>query len=165
MTMIPVITQSSAPNQQGGNFDGLRTLMAGGAGAAAGYGAGELAHEWRSTSRNAKVGMVGTIINSAMGLLTSNASIGPANAAMQAANAVTELPGAFAGPDITNLKHGVQQLAAAVQQLTWGGYTGVSNLTPVVASPSAAVAPATSSIGTALIVGAGIVGVIYLLDT
>lgn len=161
MATIPVVQSSNVV--QPGSGTALSDLAKIAGGGAAGYGLNEMGHQYNSMKRNATVGLVTGLFSLGMGLLTSNSAITPANAAMSSFNAVNQAPGAFATSDITNLKVGGQQLTQALQQLTWGGWSGVSNVTPPTASPSVAVSAPTSNIGTAVVIGGGLLALAYFL--
>jgi hypothetical protein len=162
MPIIPVV-QSNQP-ATGVSTSTLSQLGAFAGGAATGIAADQVGNTIMSSARNAKIGLVGSLVSIGMGLLTSNAAMPFANNAMTSSNAVSEAPGAFLTSDITNLKHACQQNAQAVQQLAWGGYTGLSTVTQPVSSPSLSVQPAPNSLGTAVVIGVALLAAVYALS-
>lgn len=88
-------------------------------------------------------------------VFAGNAALNNANSGITYVNQVAA-GGTYAQADIVALKNGLQQALAGIQNLTPGGYTGISATTNPTTSPSVATTQTTSNNGALVLLALGI---------
>ena len=148
----------NAEAQGGGGYSQFLAPAVGGAvvgaGALAGVNAVQTAASDARLGKWLSLGIVGFQI------FSGNTALNAANAAMGQVNAMTS-SGALAAGDTPLIRGAIQNLAIAVQNMTPGGYTGISATTNPTTSPSVATTQTTSNNG-ALVLAA--LAVAYLVS-
>lgn len=145
-------------NFSGGNVSSSGGLASYGVAAGGGALAASGLMGYQQTKSDAKLAKWTSIGTAAVYALAGNSAMGSANNAMTSINSVA---GATYTTDIPAIKSAIQSLATGLQNVTPGGYLGVSTATLPLATPSSAAATPATNNGIALL-AVGIIAALAL---